>query len=88
LCDSPKVVTFNMDWGIKTDLNVSSRAKNELHEQVLKLIKKGTGLIILGCTELPLAAEEHNYPGTELLDPMRVLARALVKAADPDKLRL
>jgi len=79
---------YNPDWGIKASARVSSRAAEEVRTQIDKLSARGAGLVILGCTELPLALETGAVPAVKLLDPMSVLARALVNAADPDKLRI
>jgi aspartate racemase len=51
------------------------------------LKKKGAQVIILGCAELPLAIPERDYNGMTIIDPNRILARALVYALAPDKLK-
>lgn len=43
--------------------------------------------IILVCTELPLALPEREYSERTLIDPALALARALVRAADPERLK-
>jgi len=51
------------------------------------LKKKGAQVIILGCAELPLAIPERDHNGMILIDPNRILARALVHSFAPDKLK-
>lgn len=43
--------------------------------------------IILGCTEIPLALPEKELGGVPLIDATDILARELVRAFAPEKLR-
>jgi aspartate/glutamate racemase len=46
---------------------------------VIEMMKnKGTGAIILGCTEIPLAIEGQEYQGMSFIDPAKSLAAALI----------
>ncbi|MBU1012795.1 MAG: amino acid racemase [Bacteroidetes bacterium] len=51
------------------------------------LIEKGAEVIVLGCTEFPLAFPEKNFKNIPLIDTTLVLARALIKVVDPKKLK-
>jgi len=70
-------------WGIKSVSSpVSSKAKYILEEAVDALIKKDVDLILLGCTELPLAFDGvRMYKDTKipLFDPIHSLAKSLIK---------
>jgi hypothetical protein len=43
-------------------------------------------VIILGCTEIPLALPEPEYEGVPLVDPVEAVARAMISRADKSKL--
>lgn len=51
------------------------------------LTAKGADAVILGCTEIPLALTEPDLHGVPLLDATKVLARALILAFAPDRLK-
>ena len=78
---------YDETYGIKA---ISSPVTNRAHDQLVAAIQelKGEGaqVIILGCTELPLALREKSYSGLPVIDPNRILARALINAVDPEKL--
>ena len=52
-----------------------------------KLAARGADAVILGCTELPLAIPERRHEGTPFVNSTRALARALIRATHPEKLR-
>lgn len=75
-------------YGIKAQSSpVTAEAKGELMAAIALLKEKGAGVIILGCTEIPLALPEAEIAGLPLIDPNRVLARALIRFIAPEKLR-
>ncbi len=75
-------------WGIKACSDpVSTNAKQCLLKAVEYLREKNTDAIILGCTELPLALPQEELHGIKLVNPMRALARALVKSVSPMSLK-
>lgn len=79
---------FNKEYGIKAHSNpVTARARRQLTDALAHVRGKGAKAVILGCTELPLALPEPALNGLTLIDPTLALARALVKAVAPDKLR-
>lgn len=51
-----------------------------LNAEIEKLTQEGAEAVILGCTELPLAAEMYGIAGT-LVNPTDILARAAVRYA-------
>lgn len=66
---------------------VSPFARNEVEMAVRELVNRGAEAIILGCTELPLALPGTHLDGIPLINPGRMLARALIRSVDPSKLR-
>ncbi|HIG75055.1 MAG TPA: aspartate/glutamate racemase family protein [Bacteroidetes bacterium] len=81
---------FDEDWGLKA---VSSppdpRAREALHAATEHLVREGAQAVILGCTELPLAVPEavHEATGVPFVSSTRALARGLIRATFPHKLR-
>ena len=51
-----------------------------------QVIQQGAEVVILGCTELPIAVPEATYKGIPLIDPGLFMARALIQAVAPDRL--
>lgn len=79
---------YDTDYGIKAKSNpVSERARRQLVNAMDDLVRQGVDAIILGCTELPLAIPEIKYHDVVLIDPATLLARALIRAFNPSKLR-
>lgn len=79
---------YNQEYGIKAQsIPVTNKARLELHAAMDELKKEAVQLIVLGCTELPLAIPEHDFNGMTLIDPNRILARSLIKAVAPEKLK-
>jgi aspartate racemase len=77
---------YNLQWGLKAVSPPDARAVERVERCAGMLAESGVDLIILGCTELPLAMGAPEFRGIPLLDPMTVLARALVYATAPEKL--
>ncbi len=78
---------YNKEWGIKAITPVSIRAKNNFEDFADYLKNNGAEIIILGCTEIPLALPCKLYKNIPLIDPMVSLARALIREANPGKLK-
>ncbi len=78
---------YNKTWGIKAVSPVSLKAKTNFQRYADDLLNRGAEVIILGCTEIPLALPEKQYRGITLIDPMVSLARALIREANPSKLK-
>ncbi len=79
---------FDAKWGLKAQSTPpSSQARAVLLAGIEHLKEKGADTVILGCTELPLAVSETEHDGTPLISSTRALARGLIQATHPDKLR-
>jgi aspartate racemase len=78
---------YNKEWGIKAKTPVSDRAKENFKKYANDLISKGAEIIILGCTEIPLALPNSTHNGIPFIDPMTSLARALIREANSTKLK-
>jgi aspartate racemase len=78
---------YDPTHGIKTQGAVTPTARAHLLTGIRHLQMQGADAIILGCTEMPLAITQPTINGTMIIDPTRILARALIQAADPAKLR-
>lgn len=88
LRDQVHAAIYDSKYGIKAQSNpVTETARAGILEAIDSLAGKGAEAIVLGCSEIPLAVPEKAIGDTVLIDPTTVLARALVKAADPDKLK-
>ncbi|MBN2861114.1 MAG: aspartate/glutamate racemase family protein [Sphaerochaetaceae bacterium] len=74
---------YNSHWGIKAKSGPSDQNRKILDEAVTELREKGAQTIILGCTEVPLVLTGTEYQGITLIDPMHLLAKALVHSALP-----
>lgn len=78
---------YNRVYGIKATGGGSTEAREALLFSIEHLRRNGAEAIILGCTEIPLAIPEASLSGTPTVDPTLVLARALIRAIDPQKLK-
>lgn len=75
---------YNKDYGIKAySAVISTQAKQQLHRGIDYLASQGAQAIILGCTEIPLAFDKIEIRGMPLIDPTKILARALIHAFSP-----
>ncbi len=78
---------YNPHYGIKALGADAPRARKALLDGAAMLRMGGAQAIILGCTEMPLVIQEKSLMGMTVIDPTRVLARALIQRIAPDKLR-
>lgn len=75
-------------YGIKTFSSpVKNKAVEELTLAMDEFIKQGATHFVLGCTELPLALTQNHYKALPLIDPNRIIARSLINAIAPEKLK-
>ncbi len=68
-------------WGIKSGNEAAHgypTARGILCAAVRALARQGAGIVILGCTEFPIAIRQDDVPDIPVCDPMDSLARALV----------
>lgn len=78
----------NPVYGIKAQSNpITPEARSALLAAAHKLVEDGADAVILGCTEIPLALTEAEVRGVPLIDATKVLARALILAFAPDRLK-
>lgn len=77
----------NPDDGIIVKSLGTKRVVETLSEGVQSLQKGGAEVVILGCTELPIALNMPQLHGIPLVDPMEILARGMIHAADSSMLK-
>ncbi|KAJ8550258.1 hypothetical protein ON010_g10816 [Phytophthora cinnamomi] len=80
---------YNRDWGVKsTAPAVLPRCEANFHRYAIQLREQGAEVIVLGCTEIPFVfAGKTHFAGILLIDPMVALARAMIREADPSRLK-
>jgi len=77
---------YSEDFGIKAQSQkISSEAIERINHEIIALTGRGAKAIILGCTELPLAAQSLNC-SVPLIDPGLITARQLIAFTEPEKL--
>lgn len=80
---------YNEEYGIKASSSpVTNRAHDTLVHAISELKENGAQIIVLACTELPLALKEKSYFSLPIIDPNQILARALICHIDPSKLKV
>jgi len=72
---------YNQKDGIKKLSAASPRVRANFEKYVKSLHEMGATAAILGCTEIPIVLPEKELYGVKLIDPMDVLADALIGAA-------
>ena len=78
---------YDPSFGIKTcDGPATVQAMNGVRSGIEHVIQRGAEAVILGCTELPLAAKEDLIDRIPILDPARIMAQKLVLRVSPGKL--
>ncbi|RLN20637.1 hypothetical protein BBJ28_00009598 [Nothophytophthora sp. Chile5] len=80
---------YDREWGVKSTAPVvSPRCEANFHRYAMKLREQGAEVIILGCTEIPFVfAGKTHFAGALLINPMVALARAMIREADPSRLK-
>ncbi len=73
--------------GIKALGRRAEQAREALLQGVEHLRQQGAEAVILGCTEIPLAIPETQVGELAVIDPTLILARALIREANPAKLK-
>jgi aspartate racemase len=79
---------YDRTYGIKANGTATPRARQDLLKGANALHEAGAEALILGCTEVPLAIGETAVNNMPVIDPTRILARALIREADPTRLKL
>ena len=79
---------YDKEYGIKSVSNpVHPKALHNLETGWNYLEALGARAVILGCTEIPMALQVPAKRAIIGIDPTRILARALIQNAFPDKLK-
>ncbi len=79
---------YDPEYGIKAQSNpVTPAARESLLNALDHLRERGAEAIILGCTEIPLAITEKLIGDAMIVDPTLILARAMIRELDPEKLK-
>lgn len=66
-------------YKIKASGHHLAEARETILSSAATLQKRGAQAVLLACTELPLAVPEEAWNGLPVVDPLRVLARALLR---------
>ncbi|TYZ68545.1 hypothetical protein PybrP1_008595 [[Pythium] brassicae (nom. inval.)] len=79
----------NPQWGIKSTAPATSpRCVANFKGYARQLVARGAVVLVLGCTEIPFAfGGATTFDGVPLLDPLVALARALIREANPLRLK-
>jgi aspartate racemase len=78
---------YDAHYGIKARGYATEKARADILSAINHLGERGADAIVLGCTELPLAVSEREINGLPQIDSTLALARGLIRAIDPQKLR-
>ena len=78
---------YHPGYGLKATGTATPTARANLLAAIQALQQKGAQAIILGCTEMPLAITEPARNGLPIINPTLILARALIREANPAKLK-
>ncbi len=79
---------YNKSYGIKAMSNpIHPKAQQQLIKAARVLKKEGAEGLILGCTEISYAFNQQSLEGLPLFDPTWILARRLIEATYPERLK-
>lgn len=79
---------YDPEYGIKSIPDrIHPQARKNLYRGFSWLSGQGARAVILGCTEIPLAFPRDSIRGMRTIDPAVALARALLRAGAPEKLK-
>lgn len=83
-CQKVQEAISNDQFGIKAASNpVTPKAKEILLHAAQELADQDIDILLLGCTEIPLALNERHYFGIPTVDAASALAKELIRAYDP-----
>jgi len=77
----------NPEDGIIVKSCGTKRVVETLSKGVRSLKERGAEVVILGCTELPIALNMAELHGIPIVDAMETLARSMIYAAEPTMLK-
>jgi len=72
-------IIYNDEYGIKSLSYATNNVTNKTKGIIDDLIDEGANSIILGCTELPIAITENYHNDVEMINPVDILAREMLK---------
>ncbi|MFW5796580.1 MAG: aspartate/glutamate racemase family protein [Alkalispirochaeta sp.] len=72
---------YNSRWGLKAVTPVTPEARSVVTAAAETLIGDGATAILVACTELPFVIPAGSYRNVPVIDPVKELARALVREA-------
>jgi aspartate racemase len=79
---------YDKSYGVKAHSSpVTDKARTIFLRAIDDLINRGAEVIILGCTEIPVAITAPDIKNIPLVDTTRVLARSLIRYFAPQKLK-
>ena len=77
---------YSEEFGVKAHpQEITDQAASRINQELERLVERGAQMIILGCTELPLALQGQRR-SVPLIDPGLIAARELIQLAAPEKL--
>jgi len=71
---------YDVDFGIKANGKITNESLQLIHQAAIELFRKGAKVIILGCTELSLVPKNKLFKEVVFIDPVEVLAKAMINA--------
>ncbi|MCP5098270.1 MAG: aspartate/glutamate racemase family protein [Chloroflexi bacterium] len=78
---------YDRTYGIKANGVATQQARQNFLMGAKALQEAGAEALILGCTEIPLAIGETAVYDMLVVDPTRILARALIREVNPSRLK-
>ena len=72
-------IIYNDEYGIKSLSYATNNVTNKTKGIIDDLINEGANSIILGCTELPIAVTDKYHNNVEMINPVDILAREMLK---------
>jgi aspartate racemase len=79
---------YHKNYGIKSLSNpIHPQARENILQGISLLKEQGAQVVIIGCTEIPLAITESKINDVITIDPTNVLARALIHKSNHHKLK-
>lgn len=71
---------YDNGFGIKAARKITDESLEIIHETTNSLVEQGADLILLGCTELSLIPIQKLPKNVLFIDPVEILAKAMIKA--------
>ena len=74
-------IIYDDKYGIKSLSYATDDVTNRMQRIIDRLIDKGADTVILGCTELPIAIPDKYHNNIEMINPVDILAKEMLKKA-------